>query len=209
MAAFVGYCVQSTGAHWAFPLQGGGAEQPWYTAGLSPPEQWDALSLEARWQIVLFVGFLEWWSEFAPEAHYTKGGKPGFYPPFDDRKTDNRIGNGFGWPNPFPVPNLYQPLGAANFFPNPLQAREAEGGQARAQTEAEKARGRLIEINNGRLAMIGIMGFLAESKVPGAVPVLVGKIKPYAGEVMSPFEQPVVAVAEAAAAVADVAAAAL
>ena len=149
---------------WAFPLYGRGAEQLQYTAGLSPPEQWDALPLEARWQIVLFVGFLEWWSEFAPEVHYTKGGKPGFFPPFDDRKTDNRIGNGFGWPNPFPVPNLYQPLGAANFFPNPLQAREADGGKAREPTEAEKARGRLIEINNGRLAMIGIMGFLAESK---------------------------------------------
>ena len=35
-------------------------------------------------QIVLFVGFLEWWSEFAPETHYTKNeGKPGCFPPFD------------------------------------------------------------------------------------------------------------------------------
>lgn len=46
---------------------------------------------------MLFVGFLEWWSEFAPEVHYTKNeGKPGYFPPFDDRKTDNRIGQGAG-----------------------------------------------------------------------------------------------------------------
>ena len=31
------------------------------------------------------------------------------------------------------------------------------------------------------------------SKVPGAVPGLAGKVKPYAGEVMSPFEPAVVA----------------
>ena len=43
-----------------------------------------------------------------------------------------------------------------------------------------------MEINNGRLAMIGIMGFLAAEKVPGSVPVL-SFIKPYAGDVMQPF----------------------
>ena len=34
----------------------------------------------------------------------------------------------------------------------------------------KKERGRLIEINNGRLAMLGLFGFLAESKLPGSVP---------------------------------------
>ena len=73
MAAFVGYLVQASGTHWAFPLHryalgASGTETLAYTPGLSPPEQWDALPLEARWQIVLFVGFLEWWSEFAPEV---------------------------------------------------------------------------------------------------------------------------------------------
>ena len=71
------------------------------------------------------------------------------------------------------------------------------GSKVPEPTEEEKARGRLVEINNGRLAMIGIMGFLAESKVPGSVPFLVGKIKPYAGEVMSPFEPVTVAAAAA------------
>ena len=42
------------------------------------------------------------------------------------------------------------------------------------------------EINNGRLAMLGIMAFLAESKVPGSVPALNGLgIAPYSGEVPS------------------------
>ncbi|MCH2107479.1 MAG: DUF4442 domain-containing protein, partial [Planctomycetes bacterium] len=40
----------------------------------------------------------------------------------------------------------------------------------------KKARGLLAEINNGRLAMLGIMAFVAESKVPGSVPALEGKI---------------------------------
>ena len=31
------------------------------------------------------------------------------------------------------------------------------------------------------------MAFLAEQKVPGAVPALGGKVAPYAGEVMAPF----------------------
>merc|ERR1719432_586261 len=46
----------------------------------------------------------------------------------------------------------------------------------------------LAEINNGRLAMLGIMAFLAESKIPGAVPALGSlNIKPYLGEYMAPF----------------------
>jgi hypothetical protein len=44
-----------------------------------------------------------------------------------------------------------------------------------------------MEINNGRLAQIGIMAFVAESKVPGSVPLLTGIVKPYAGEPMAFF----------------------
>jgi hypothetical protein len=36
--------------------------------------------------------------------------------------------------------------------------------------------GRQVEINNGRLAMLGIISFLAESKALGAVPLLSGLI---------------------------------
>lgn len=47
---------------------------------------------------------------------------------------------------------------------------------------ATKAKGLLKEVNNGRLAMIGIFGFLAEQKVPGAVP-FGPKLPLYAGDV--------------------------
>ena len=57
----------------------------------------------------------------------------------------------------------------------------------RGRTPEKKAKSLLAEINNGRLAMLGIMAFLAESKVPGSVPALAGKIAPYSGEVMAPF----------------------
>ena len=50
------------------------------------PDQWDALPEAAKIQIVLGIGFLEWWSELRLEpgqAHYMKGGKPGYIPAFD------------------------------------------------------------------------------------------------------------------------------
>ena len=57
-----------------------------------------------------------------------------------------------------------------------------------AASEEKKAKGRLAEVNNGRLAQIGLFGFLAESQVPGSVPGLatVG-IRPYDGDIMAPF----------------------
>ena len=72
---------------------------------------------------------------------------------------------------PHPVPlNLWDPFGFAG-----------------KMSPEKKEKGLLAEINNGRLAMLGIMAFVAEAKVPGAVPALAGKIAPYSGEVMAPF----------------------
>ena len=45
-----------------------------------------------------------------------------------------------------------------------------------------------MEVNNGRLAMLGIFGFLVADKLPGAVPLLDGIAIPYAGDPMVPFE---------------------
>ena len=79
MAGFVGYLVQSNGIK--FPWE------PFSSiTATTPPEQWDALPDAAKWQIILGVGFLEWWSELRLEPgakHYMKGGKPGYFPNFD------------------------------------------------------------------------------------------------------------------------------
>ena len=54
-------------------------------------------------------------------------------------------------------------------------------------TPERKEKALLAEVNNGRLAMIGIMSIMAAQKVEGSVPALAGLIKPYAGDVMAPF----------------------
>mmetsp|Transcript_20360 Transcript_20360/g.29133 ORF Transcript_20360/g.29133 Transcript_20360/m.29133 type:complete len:241 (+) Transcript_20360:41-763(+) len=157
MAAFVGYIVQSNGIHWPFPIDFAGNPYP-YAAG-SPPEQWDALSDAAKWQIILFVGFLEWFSE-AAGTHYMRGGVPGAYPKFSDHQVI-----------PHPVPfNLFDPFGFSS------------GKSAEA-----KEKGLIKELNNGRLAMIGILGFISEQRVEGSVPLLKGLVSHYDGETMAPF----------------------
>merc|ERR1711868_216071 len=92
-------------------------------------------------------------------VHYTKGGKPGAYP--------NWLISNPEWK----LPSLYDPFG---FSKN--------------RSEEKKARGLLCEINNGRAAMLAVAAFCAESKFPGAVPALSGKIAPYAGNYWAPFE---------------------
>jgi len=60
--------------------------------------------------------------------------------------------------------------------------------QRKTNASDEKlSEGKIKEINNGRLAMLGIMGFVSESSVPGSVPVLGGKIPAYAGNFWAPF----------------------
>jgi hypothetical protein len=159
MAGFLGYIVHSNDIR----MQGMAPELMAIPKGISAPEVWDAMPEIAKWQIILFVGVMEAWREnkvvLAAEGqtHYMKGGKPGYYPTFDLL--------------PHPVPfNLYDPW---NVMAD--------------KTEAQKAKGRLVEINNGRLAMIGLFGFVAEAQVPGSVPFLKGIIPAYSGDVMQPF----------------------
>jgi len=163
MAGFVGYIVHENGIRWPWPLTG---DLPDYSSfeGLSAPDVWDNTPLVAKLQIILAVGFFELWSESSNllekegEAHYMRGGKPGYFPTFDSL--------------PHPVPfNLYDPF------------------KLNADRDDEwKAERLLMEVNNGRLAMIGLFSFLSEAKVPGSVPALSGLIKPYAGEIMAPFQ---------------------
>merc|ERR1712146_192854 len=165
MAGFVGYCLHENGIRWPFPLS---TSLPDYSSfeGLSAPDVWDVTPLAARLQIILVVGFFEFWSEWstALEAdgmvHHMSGGKPGQFPAF----------NTFGVTNPFlPLP-LFDPFG----FTTDL-------------SEEEKATKLLREVQNGRLAMIGLFSLISEARVPGSVPALSGLIKPYDGEVMAPF----------------------
>merc|ERR1712050_423686 len=138
--------------------------------GLSAPDVWDKLPFEAQLQIILVIGFFDVWSEGSyvleqeGEKHYMRGGKPGYYPTFKEL--------------PHPVPfKLYDPF--------KLNAKKSDEW---------KSKKLLTEINNGRLAMLGLMSFLSEAKVPGSVPLLTGKILPYAGEVMAPFQPAVMLV---------------
>merc|ERR1719364_91269 len=160
MAAFVGYCVQANGGHWITKMTLGGADWPTGT----PPEQWDALPEASKWQIILFVGVLEAFDESIP-PHYTNGRKPGEFPSFSETY---KAGKGIPHPVPF---DLYDPFG---FSKN--------------ASEEKKARGLRIEINNGRLAMLAVFGFMSASKVPGSVPALADIIPPYNGDYMIPFE---------------------
>jgi len=174
MAAFVGFCVQANGIHFPWNLQGpisifpGNAN----TAAISfadisaaggPCDQWDALPTPAKIQILGAIAFLEMWSENPANlaesgtVHYVRGGKPGVFPTFKN--------------NPHPVPlELWDPFGFTS-----------------KMTPERKEKALLAEINNGRLAMLGIFGMISASKgliVPG----LDGLGLPqYSGEIMAPF----------------------
>jgi hypothetical protein len=165
MAAFVGYIVQANGIHFPWKTTLSGITYDDIAAAGGPADQWDALPTGAKLQIILFVGFLELLSEnnyvlaASGNTHYMRGGKPGAFPSL--KKVI---------PHPIPF-DLFDPFGFQ-----------------KGKSDEWKSTKLLAEINNGRLAMLGIMAFLAESKVPGSVPALGGLgIKPYAGEIMAPF----------------------
>merc|ERR1711869_114514 len=113
------------------------------------------------------VGFLEMHGEnsIALEAdgqkHYVRGGKPGYYPSFQGL-----------YPHPVPL-DLWDPFG----FTKKL-------------SPGRKEKALLAEVNNGRLAMIGIFGLLSASKgliVPGLDSLGLAR---YSGEYMSALRPP-------------------
>jgi len=159
MFAFVGFCVQSNGIHWPWTLSLDGTSFADLSAAGGPPAQWDALPTNSKWQIFFLIAGLELWSECGG-THYMKGGQPGKFPSFEPIRKE--IGH----------PNL-------DYF-DPF-------GLSKNASPEKKEKGLLAEINNGRLAQIGIMAFVSEAKVPGSVPLLAGKIAPYDGEVMAPW----------------------
>lgn len=78
MAGFVGYIVHEQGIR--FPFDKIAMSVP---SGLSAPATWDAIPEAAKWQIILTIGFFEFWRESTyvleaeGEKHYMRGGKPG------------------------------------------------------------------------------------------------------------------------------------
>jgi len=159
MFAFVGYCVQSNFV-FPWPQTLAGAAHP--SADLAPEAQWDAIPEAAKWQIFVVISMLELWDEcgggYLP--HYTKGRKPGQYPSFGKFRDNVHF-----------VLDLYDPFG---FNEN--------------MADETKERRLVSELNNGRLAQIGILGFLAADKVAGSVPLLDNIARPYSGDCMIPFE---------------------
>ena len=162
MAAFVGYIIQANGIHFPWDLTTSGISFGDISAAGGPADQWDALPTNSKGSIIGAIGFLEWFGENkyalaqSGETHYMRGGKPGFYPSFKKG----------GIPHPVPF-DLFDPFGLAAKL-----------------TPERKEKALLAEINNGRLAMIGIMGVISASKgliVPGLDSL---PITPYSGEVM-------------------------
>ena len=175
MAGFVGFCIQSNGISWPWPLQGGafGGETIMFAdiaAAGGPGDQWDALPSSAKLQILIFVGFLESLGEdprYLPDGkHYTRGGRPGQFP---ELKNINEAKDSYV---PHPVPfNFFDPFGFT-----------------KKMSPERKAKALVAELNNGRLAMVGLMGLLSASKgliVPGLDKI--DGIARYSGEYMAPF----------------------
>jgi len=163
MAAFVGFCVKSNGISFPWKLTGDLTFSEVAAAG-GPGDQWDALPTVSKLQIFGFIALMELWSESSyvlaqdGASHYMKGGKPGYFPSLKKCM-----------PHPVPL-DLWDPFG----FTSKL-------------SEEQKANKLVVELNNGRLAMLGIISFCAASKgliVPGLSTV---GLKPYAGEYMAPF----------------------
>jgi len=167
MAAFVGFVVQSN-VHFPWALTLEGITHADIAAAGGPAAQWDALPTAAKLQIFGLIFLLELWGESksaleaAGQKHYMRGGKPGYYPTFE-LFTDVV--------HPLPLNTLWDPFGFT-----------------KKMTPERKEKALLAEINNGRLAQIGIIGMCSASKgliVPGldSIP----GITPYSGEYMAPF----------------------
>ena len=114
------------------------------------PALWDQIPEGAKWQIITAIGCLEWYDEWQYDNPAAQ------MPAMADKPKHYMRG---GQPGAYPrfdgLPlNLYDPF---NLF--------------KKASEEKKARGRNAEVNNGRLAMIGLFSLIAESKVPGSAQI--------------------------------------
>jgi len=168
MAGFLGYLIHENGIRW--PLSFGKFGPPYSELeGLSAPDVWDKCSFFTKFSLIAGIGCFEYWGEskYSVEQfggkHYMRGGKPGYFPP---------------------LKNI--PLNGKTFTP-PLDFFDPFAFTQKLSAE-QKATKLNAEVNNGRLAMLGLMSLISEARVPGAVPALKGVVKGYNGEVMNPFK---------------------
>jgi Chlorophyll A-B binding protein len=126
MAATVGYLVAAAGIHFPGMLSSDVSFES--ISALKPIDQWAAVPVEGKAQILLTCFVAELVTEGYQGTHYMKGGS-------------------------FPT-MVFPPIDFSGV------------------SEATMLRKRNSELNNGRLAMIAMMGFFAEANIPGSVPVL-------------------------------------
>merc|ERR1719247_2045894 len=191
MAGFVGYCVHANGIHFPWKIPG----DELCTPGVSPPQLWDNIPMEAKLQIILAIGIFEFYSEAVTArspgqgGHYMRGGKPGYFPPFTLKQSLFSKAPAMGERGQLGL-NLLEDAEGTTFIPHPVPLNLYDPfGFNKNKSDEWKADRLRIEVNNGRLAMIGLMSLLSEGAVPGSVPALKGLI-PATGEinVMSPFD---------------------
>eukprot|EP00619_Florenciella_sp_RCC1007_P001410 CAMPEP_0205904706 /NCGR_PEP_ID=MMETSP1325-20131115/893_1 /ASSEMBLY_ACC=CAM_ASM_000708 /TAXON_ID=236786 /ORGANISM="Florenciella sp., Strain RCC1007" /LENGTH=206 /DNA_ID=CAMNT_0053270523 /DNA_START=24 /DNA_END=644 /DNA_ORIENTATION=+ len=124
MLATAGWLVNSAGIYFPGELTHG---TKFSDLGAKPLEAWAAVPFAGKFQILLFAGAVEFFSE-VKKPHYMKGGPMGLQ---------------------------CDPLGLYENMSEDMR-----------KTRMNR------ELANGRLAMIGIMSFIAAAKVPGSVPAI-------------------------------------
>ena len=142
MLATAGWIVNGMGMSFPGNLA---TDTPFSSLSHNPLDAWAQVPYDGKVQMLVAIGLAEFHSEFSDfgKKHYTAGGPfPGNQLEF---KGDNRWTDVWGG-----------------------KVIDTTSAKTQKQFDAQQN----AELNNGRLAMIGIMGFSAAATVPGSIPLL-------------------------------------